>query len=54
MSTCKIKIVDILSKHPLNSTHQSADLAYTANVNFGKFHTVCKLLIKESEKILPC
>lgn len=49
-----LKNVDILSKYPLNSAHQTVDLANKAKVNFEKFHSVYKCLTKENKKILPC
>lgn len=43
----KQKIVNILSKCKLDFAHLSAYLANGENVNFGKFHSVYELLIKE-------
>ena len=50
----KKKNVGILSKNPLNSAHQTVDLANNAKANFEKFHSVYKRLTKENKKILPC
>lgn len=36
-----------------DSAHLSAYLAEHTNVNFGKFHSVCILLTKENERIVP-
>lgn len=49
----KQKIVDILSKYKLDLAHLSAFSSGSANVNFGKFHSVYKLFNKENERILP-
>lgn len=48
----KQTIVDILSKYKLDLAHLSAFSLDSANVSFGKFHSVYKLLGKENEKIL--
>lgn len=44
--------VDILFKYKLDLAHLSAFSLDSANVSFGKFHSVYKLLNKENEKIL--
>lgn len=42
-----------MSKYKLDFAHLSAYSADGANVNFGKFHSVYKLLTTEKEKVLP-
>lgn len=46
----KPNIVNMLSKYKLDFAHLSAFLADSENVNFGKFHSVYKLLTKENKK----
>lgn len=41
------KIVNMLSKYKLDIAHLSAYLADSADVNFGNFHSVCKLFFKK-------
>ena len=42
----KQKAVGILPKYKLDLAHLSAYSSDSANANFGKFHSVCKLLSK--------
>lgn len=48
----KQKIIDIMSKYMLDFAYLSAYVAGSANINFGKLHSVYKCLNKEHEKIL--
>lgn len=43
--------LDILPKYKLDSAPQSACLTNSANVNSGRFPSVCRLLTKENDKV---